>query len=1022
MEAVGSSSEYPQVEALFQRALDLAPYQRAGFLEQECPRQLRGEVETLIAHYEAASGSYLSSLLSGALPREIYSLSLRQVGHYEIVREIARGGSGVVYMARQVNPRREIALKVLRFDSPSSQSLRRFHLEAEALGQLNHPGIAHIYEAGMAAAIPSAGECQEIPFVAMELIDGPRLCDFAVERRLSVGDRLVLLAQVADALHHAHQKGIIHRDLKPANILVTQSVAKWQCGNMESDGASQLFNASTIPSSPPAQPKIVDFGVARFAGSSSSDSLNHTRSGELLGTLAYMSPEQLTGDTRAVDIRSDIYSLGVVGFELLTGETPISVRSMPLPLAIRALAEMDTPLASTRNRALAADIDAILAKAMEKAPGRRYESAAEFAADIRRYLRNEPVLARPPKLTDQLSKFARRNRGLVSSAVAAGFALLAGTIGTATFAWREREQAERARAAAAQTAAVSAFLMETLGSADPHAGFGRERTVRDALDAAAARLDTGSPEMAPEVQAELRRTIGETYSNLGHYTQARVQLEQALTLFAARQPPGAADVISTQGLLAAALDGMGDFPNANLIYQEALSDAYKLDRQRAMTLAARLHNDYGVCLGRQQRFSECLEHHRKALAFRKSSPETRPDELAQSLAAVGTGLMYSSAFAEAEPFLRDALALRRQHLPSDHPHLASNLTTLSSVLRNLGKLDDAAPILFEALKINRTTLDPDHPNLAQCLNDLGVLMVQRNRPGEAVQLMREALFIRSARLDPYHPDVATAHANLAFALGQCGLADEARRENELALEGFRRTFGPRSINFAATLHNIAIGVGDRGDPAAAGELLSEAYDIVLTELGEEHETSASIANSLAIMWIKLERTAEALSLLEQVLVARQRRLGENHYKVALTRSALAHGLLQLGDFSGAMDAAQAAIPIFRADGGEPPRLAGVLQDWVEAKLQAGEDWRSCETELRAAIDEAVQVRRATSGETAWPLADALRVQGLLARASNRETDAQAAFHSALHILDGLQSGTDPQPAQVRRKIRDAFPD
>ena len=317
---------------------------------------------------------------------------------------------GTVYLAEQQHPRRTVALKVIKAGLGGDQVLRRFEREADLLARLQHPAIAQVFDAGTADT-PLGPR----PFFAMEFIHGEPLKRYVKGRQLDARQRIELMAMVCDGIHHAHQRGIIHRDLKPANILVDSS----------------------------GQPKILDFGVAR-ATESDLQATMHTEAGQLLGTLSYMSPEQVVADRHGIDIRSDVYALGVILYELLAAKLPCGLDQKPLPEAIRAICEEEPDTLSSVDRAYRGDIETIVAKALEKDRDRRYASAADLAADLRRYLHDEPIVARPASVGYQLQKFARRHTAVVAGIAAVFVVLVAGTVVSTWQAIRAR----RAEAAA----------------------------------------------------------------------------------------------------------------------------------------------------------------------------------------------------------------------------------------------------------------------------------------------------------------------------------------------------------------------------------------------------------------------------------------------------------------------------------------------------------------------------------------------------------------------------------------------
>jgi WD40 repeat protein/predicted Ser/Thr protein kinase len=404
--------------ALFDQAADLPPQEQHALLNAACRDDdaLRVEVERLLADDARlhADGGALTILDSPVARSPMPAISAPgaavtaklppRIGRYRILRLLGEGGMGVVYQAEQDNPRRPVALKVIRPGLVSPALLKRFAHEAQILGRLHHPGIAQIYEAGVA----EDGQ----PFFALEFIRGLPLDEYALCHALDPVARLDLLARVCDAVQHAHEQGVIHRDLKPANILVDET----------------------------GQPKVLDFGVARATDADLLTTTDHTRTGQLLGTLSYMSPEQVAADPAALDQRSDVYTLGVMLFELLAGRLPYPLDHLPLPEAARVIREQEPSRLGALATHLRGDVETIVAKALEKERARRYPSAAELAADVRRHLRNEPIRARRPSALYQLRKFARRNKALVGGVAAVILALVAGLIGTTLFAVREVRQ------------------------------------------------------------------------------------------------------------------------------------------------------------------------------------------------------------------------------------------------------------------------------------------------------------------------------------------------------------------------------------------------------------------------------------------------------------------------------------------------------------------------------------------------------------------------------------------------------
>ncbi|HXH82842.1 MAG TPA: serine/threonine-protein kinase, partial [Candidatus Tectomicrobia bacterium] len=549
-----------RVEDLFAAAADLAPSERAAYLDRACGDDdaLRREVEMLLEHDARAGDSFLGGIAGDAHARE--PLPTPCIGPYKLLGLIGEGGFGSVYLAEQTAPvRRRVALKVVKLGMDTRQVVARFEAERQAMALLEHPGIARVLDAGATE--------HGRPYVVMEYVPGVPITDYCESEQLDTDARLALFLLVCDAVQHAHQRGIIHRDLKPSNILVEVI-----------DGA--------------AVPKIIDFGIAKAIGGTLTDRTLMTEQGQLVGTPEYMSPEQAEMSPLGVDTRTDIYSLGVVLYELLVGALPWEPRTLrggsiadiqrrireeqpvrpstrlrsAASLASEAVRRRAT--ATQRGRRLRGDLDWITLKAMEKERSRRYASASEFAADIRRHLAHEPVQAGPPSAAYRAWKFARRHRtGVIAGGVAVT-ALLAALVG---ISWglvhtraardaalesqraaeaagalasqreaeaehlRERESDLRAAAEAEsrRARAVTSFLVDTLALGDPSVAGRPDIPMRDVLDLAARRVGRALADM-PEEQAAVRATIGRAYLWMGDPALAILHLSRAVELLDAR--------------------------------------------------------------------------------------------------------------------------------------------------------------------------------------------------------------------------------------------------------------------------------------------------------------------------------------------------------------------------------------------------------------------------------------------------------------------------------------------------------
>ena len=420
---------------------------------------------------------------------------LGQLGGYRLLSELGVGAAGQVYLAQQSDPAREVAIKVLR--SASAAGRQRFEREVSLLASLEHTNIARLYDAGT-----EAGPAGEVPYLVMEYVRGQDLIAYAQTAALSTAQRLALMAQVARAAHFAHTRGVIHRDLKPANILVNER----------------------------GEPKILDFGVAHVTAD---DATQMTGAGEILGTLAYMSWEQLCGEAKQVDARSDVYALGAIAYELLSGELPYpGLRSDTLVSALGRMQREAPRKLSAHLPAARGDIETLVMKALSQDAAQRYGSAAEFAADIERYLKQQPIEARPPTLGYVLGLFVRRHKALSTAAGLALASLIAAVAVSLSFAISESQARAAAEGRLAEREAVTQFLIDMLTTADPSNALGRKLTVLEVLDSARAEL-TADQQLPTDVRSQLQRALGLTYVALGESDQGLTLLEPAYSTMAA---------------------------------------------------------------------------------------------------------------------------------------------------------------------------------------------------------------------------------------------------------------------------------------------------------------------------------------------------------------------------------------------------------------------------------------------------------------------------------------------------------
>jgi Tfp pilus assembly protein PilF len=662
---------------------------------------------------------------------------------------------GAVYEAEQEFPHRTVALKVIRAGYATGEMLRRFENEAQALGRLQHPAIAQIYDAGSAETAFG-----HQPYFAMELVHGQSLLAYCDTHRLNLRQRLELMANICDAVQHAHQRALIHRDLKPANILVDES----------------------------GQPHILDFGVARLTDSDTYATLQ-THVGEIVGTLAYMSPEQVLGDPAEIDTRSDVYALGMILYELVAGKRPYAI-GRQLTEAVRTIREEEPPALRSVNRTYRGDVDTIVGKALEKDKARRYASAAELAADLRRHLRDEPITARPPSASYLLRKFARRNKALVMG-VAAVFVVL--VLGVVASTW-EAAQAWRAEAEARQQSAiadaVNDFLQNDLlaqASARNQSGPTTpdpDLKVRTALDRAAVRIESKFNNQ-PEVEAAIRETLGNTYAELAQYAESRKQLERALDLQRRVWGPENPRTLNTLNHLGRTAWHQGKYPEAETLLGQALDiERRVLGPQHAETLSCmnNLGNVYraqGKGAQAEALYSETLEIRRRVLG-----PE-HPDTLISmnNLANVDWS---QGKYGQAEALYSQTLEIQRRVLGPEHPDTLLSMGNLADTYAKEGKYAQAEALFSQTREISRRVLGPEHPETLAFLADFASMYQRQGEYALAETLAAQVLAGRRRALGSEHPDAMPSAPDLALAYVSQGKFAESERLAREAMEADKK--------------------------------------------------------------------------------------------------------------------------------------------------------------------------------------------------------------------------------------------
>ncbi|WP_165246967.1 serine/threonine-protein kinase [Paludisphaera soli] len=883
-------------------------------------------------------------------------------GKYTLVEAIGEGGMGTVYLARQSEPvRRMVALKLIKAGMDSRAVLARFEQERHALALMDHPNIARVFDAGMT---PTGR-----PFFVMELVDGLPLGRFCDEGRLTPRERLELFVPICQAVQHAHQKGVVHRDLKPANILVT------------------LVDARPVP-------KIIDFGVAKAIAGKLADEAPPTQFGAIVGTLEYMSPEQAGQLGEDVDTRADVYSLGVILYELLTGLRPIDaarLRRAALTEMIRIVREEEPSKPSTRLSGeaslpslaalrqveprklmalLRGELDWVVMKCLEKQRDRRYATANALARDIQRYLADEAVEARPPSAGYRLRKFIRRNRATATAAAAVAAALVLAAGVSVRFGLSEaRQRAEAvelrdladARAAAeikarARAEAVTSFVTKALASVDPLQEGRQDATIAQAMTRAIAEIESGAFADDPETEAALKNTIGLILKNEGKYAQAAPLLEQSLATREAlfqRDHPDVADVLNS---LAALHSAQGRYEQAEPLLERAVAIFEKTRGPEHRNTAAVL-SALAALYYNQGRFDEAEPLFRRARAIREKV--LGPDDRDLALTLNDLALLYSAQerYAEAEPLMKRALAINERALGPDHPDVAASLNSLALMYDTQARYAQAEPLYVRALAICEKALGPDHPLVAVGLLNLGDLYRNLAQYDRAGPMLARALAIREKVHGPEHADVGVVLVNLARVYRQQGRLAEAEPLLRRTLAIDEKLLGPEHPEVAGDLNSLGVLYEAQKAYDEAEEAYRRSLAIREKAQGPDHPEVAATLGNLASLYRVQGREAEAEPLARRAVEIGRKAPDPTHPGLAASLATLAGVQNALGKAVEARQGFDQALAILRGrspDGS--PQLARTLWRSAVARMKGGPP-----TELQAArreLEEAVAMAAA----------------------------------------------------------------
>ena len=852
-----------------------------------------GQLAGLAADAAAALNPELAAQFASLKPEEPGD----RIGPYKLLQQIGEGGFGVVWMAEQTAPvRRKVALKIIKVGMDTREVISRFEQERHALGLMDHPNIAKVLDAGATAT----GR----PFFVMELVSGVTITEYFDKHHVAMKERLKLFIEVCHAVQHAHQKGLIHRDLKPSNVLVS------------------IHDGVPVP-------KVIDFGVAKATQAKLTDLTVFTHYEQMIGTPIYMSPEQAEMSSLDIDTRSDIYSLGVLLYEILTGRTPFNCEELMrrgLDEVRRVIREEDPPTPSTALSAmtkeslttiargrrteiarlistLKGDLDWIVMRALEKDRTRRYETANELAMDIQRHLNDQPVLARPPSTLYRFRRMVRRNKLAVGAAGAVAASLV---LGAAVSMWQalrvtaerdaKQDALQQARAAEADTAAFGDFLVNRVLAAarpeDVEGGLGIEVTIARALEQAEKQLGQDFAGR-PLAEALARDAIGVTWETLGRYEDAKWQLRRAIELRQRELGPDDPATLKSMNDLAVIYTKANEPDKAVPLFEEVL-------RKRKVRLAP--------------------DHPHMLISINNLA-----------------GAYYETGdFQKALPLYDQAYELSKATLGPDDRNTLKTMSNLARAWRAVGNLPKALPLYKQALEKSRSTLSPDHPDTLTRMNNLAVALEEAGDLPQALDLYKEAYEKSIAKLDRNHPDTLASMDNLAGAYDRRGDFQKAIELYEQALAIRRIKPGEGHRDTLTNISNLAVSRDKAGEPLKALPLYQEAYEKSGAMFGWDSAETLKRTSNLAIAYSATGDPKKALPLFQHTLEKRQSVLGPDKPETLKSMNNLAFVYLELKEYEKSLEQFKALLAARRRIDEKDPQIAGLESQIEMIEKQARE--------------------------------------------------------------------------------------
>ena len=862
---------------------------RATYVEAACggDTELKRRVEALLRRHDEGQGMLdlpppgLPS--TPDIPQDDESIGTL-VGRYKLFELIGQGGFGVVYLAEQTEPvRRQVALKIIKLGMDTKQVIARFEAERQALAMMDHPNIAKVLDAG-------ATETGR-PYFVMELVQGVPITEHCDENKLTANERLQLFLDVCRAIQHAHLKGIIHRDIKPTNVMVT-------------------------PLDSESVPKVIDFGIAKATQKGLTEKTSLTSDGQFLGTPQYMSPEQAGMSDLDVDIRTDVYSLGVLLYELLVGSTPFDpelLRQAGHDDMCRIIRETDPPTPSNQLSTLAAattevfkhrrtqpaalrkqlrgDLDCIVMKTLEKDRDDRYATVQALADDVRRHLQDVPIRARRPTYLERMIKKSHRHRAAVVVAGILLTVIMVGSMVSAALLWNEQRETdealvvaqkerETAKQKAEEAQAISDFLVDDLlGSVDPKNAMGREVTVKEVLANAERKVDAAFGD-SPLTEAAIRQTLARVFWQLGELKRARSHAERARELYVAHRGAQHVDTLGSTHLLAIVLRAQDELTEARKLAEFVLA-AYRQIHgpEHADTLTSMNH--LACILSYQKKHEEARQLHEQVVDTRLRILGPENEATLTSMLNLGGELWYLGRSDDARKLFEQVLETRQRILGPEHPSALRVMHNLGVLFGGQGQLDRARELLEQSLYGARRVFGADHEDTWIAMNSLGNVLRDQGELEEACKLQEQALESRRRMLGPDHPHTLGQMTNLALILIKQGKLKEARTLYEQALDTEPRSLGSGAHLRKAWMQNLAWILSEQGEFAEACRIEEERLEENWRAVGPCHIETSIAAGDLIEARIRQEGKTDILGCYAEMdSIERGEQIGRNIFFLA----------------------------------------------------------------------------------------------------------------------------------------------